>query len=137
MKKIVAFLSLFLIAISCSVDDDQPNVHYELVPVESVNLEDTLTVGLVNNIEINYKKPSTCHEFNGFYYEKNGFERIIGVQNYVIEQNDCQPITNITRQEVLKFKPTEVGTYTFKFWQGKDTNGEDIFLEIERPVVIN
>ena len=48
-------MSLFLIAISCSVDDDQPNVHYELVPVESVNLEDTLTVGLVNNIEINYK----------------------------------------------------------------------------------
>ena len=137
MKKIVAFLSLFLIAISCSVDDDQPNVHYELVPVESVNLEDTLTVGLVNNIEINYKKPSTCHGFDGFYYEKNGFERIIGVQNYVIEQTDCQPITNITRQEVLKFKPTEVGTYTFKFWQGKDTNGEDIFLEIERPVVIN
>ena len=59
------------------------------------------------------------------------------MQNYVIEQDDCQPITNITRQEVLKFKPTEVGTYTFKFWQGKDTNGDDIFLEIERPVVIN
>ena len=32
------------------------------------------------------------------------------------------------------FKPTQIGTYTFKFWQGDDDNGEGQYLIIDVEV---
>lgn len=136
MKKILSLLSLFIVLISCSTDTDETNVRYELIPIQNVTISDHLLVGEANQITVQYNRPSDCHGFNGFYYEKNGFTRTIAVQNYVYEREGCSPLTNELREEVLEFKPTEVGTYTFKFWQGKDSNGNDIFLEVQIDAII-
>jgi hypothetical protein len=34
----------------------------------------------------------------------------------------------------FNFQVTSTKPYIFKFWQGKDTEGNNIFLEIEVPV---
>lgn len=133
MKKIVIIISAFLLLISCSTDTNETNVSYELVPIQNVTLPDTIAVGEENNIVVEYFKPSTCHGFDGFLYEKSGLVRTIAVQNYIYQNNDCQPLTSEVKLETLKFQPVTLGTYTFKFWQGKDTSGNDVFLEFERP----
>lgn len=135
MKKIAALIGIFLLTISCSTDTNEPNIRYELVPVQNVIIGDELYFGEENVITVEYVKPSTCHGFNGFLYEKEDFTRTIGVQNYVVENSDCQVTTEVIDKDFI-FQPTSTGTYTFKFWQGKDANGDNIFLEIQRDVVV-
>lgn len=137
MKKILTLIGVFVLILSCSTDNiNEQNVRYELVKVENVIIGDELYFGDENIITVQYLRPTTCHGFNGFSYEKEGFTRTIGVQNYVVENADCQAVVGEVREENLVFQPTETGTYTFKFWQGKDANGDNIFLEIQRDVVI-
>lgn len=136
MKKIAALIGIFLLVISCSTDNDEPNVNYELVPIQNVIIGDELYFGDENIITIQYLRPSTCHGFNGFVYEKDAFTRTIGVQNYVVENADCQAVTGEVIEKDFVFQPSETGTYTFKFWQGKDANGDNIFLELQREVII-
>lgn len=137
MKKVV-FLFLFItLAVSCSKDPEGPRVHLELMPVSNVTIPDTIYAYENNNISMQYNRPSTCYGFDGFYYDRVDFTRTIAVQNYVIEDQPCTTLTNETREETLVFHPTQIGNYTFKFWQGKDANGNDIFLQLVRPVVIH
>ena len=136
MKKIVALIGLFLLVISCNPETDEPNVRYELVPIDNVVIPDELYFGEENIITIEYSRPTTCHGFNGFLYEKEDFTRTIGVQNYVVENPDCQVVTGEVIEKDFVFQPTATGTYTFKFWQGKDSNGDNVFLELQRDVVI-
>lgn len=136
MKKIVALIGLFLLVISCNPESDEPNVRYELVPIDNVVIPDELYFGEENIITVEYSRPTTCHGFNGFLYEKEDFTRTIGVQNYVVENPDCQVVTGDIIEKDFVFQPTSTGTYTFKFWQGKDSNGENVFLELQRDVVI-
>ena len=136
MKKIAALIGIFLLVISCSPDNDEPNVNYELVPIQNVIIGDELYFGDENIITIQYLRPSTCHGFDGFIYEKDGFTRTIGVQNYVVENAACQVATGEVIEKDFVFQPTATGMYTFKFWQGKDASGNNIFLELQREVVI-
>jgi hypothetical protein len=136
MKKILALIGIFILSISCSPDTDEQNIRYELVPVQSIVIDDVLYVGEENIITIKYSRPNNCYGFNGFVYEKEANTRTIGVQNYVVEKSDCQPITNDLSERNLSFIPETTGTYTFKFYQGKDASGNNIYLEIQREVVV-
>lgn len=133
MKKLISLLSVFLIVAACSPEEYGPEITYEAQPIQNVTLPDTIAVYESNDIVVEYLKPTTCHGFNGFLYQKDGFTRTIAVQTFYYPNSDCQVLTNEVKQETLKFQPTSEGTYTFKFWQGRDANGDDIFLEIERP----
>ena len=136
MKKIAALIGIFLIVISCSTDIDETKRHYELVAIQNVIIPDTLYFGDENIITVEYLQISNCHEFDGFLYQKSENTRTIAVQNSVIENPNCQTVTNVVKSENINFIPSSTGLYTFKFWQGKDANGENIFLEIQREVVV-
>lgn len=138
MKKIIALFCVFILAISCSVEDEgTPPIHYVLVPIQNVDIPDDMLVGTSYNIIVEYSKLSSCHGFDGFYYKTEGFTKTISVQNFVVEKSDCQPIINEISSENMLFQPTESGTYKFKFWKGIDSSGNDVFLEFERTVVTN
>ena len=126
-----------MLTISCSDEESTPPVHYVLVPIQNVEIPEVMYVETSYNIGVEYVRLSTCHGFDGFYYQKNGFTRTISVQNFVVEKPDCQPLTDQVNSENMLFQPTEPGTYLFKFWKGKDDSGNDVFLEIERTVVTN
>lgn len=134
MKKIIALLGIFLLVISCSTDNNDPNVHFELLPIESVVLPANFSVNNVNEIEVNFLRPTNCHGFDGFLYEKNDLTRTIAVQSYVLEKDNCAPLTNQIITQKLNFKPLETGTYLLKFWKGRDANGDNIFEEISVDV---
>ena len=135
MKKILAIVSLFFVLISCSVEDDTPNFYSVVLPVTEVEVPQEFVIGETYPIKVWYQRPSTCHAFNGFYYDKYLNERTVAVQNIVTEAGNCQSLEDELVEASFDFYVTSNGSYIFKFWQGVDDNGEDIFLEIEVPVV--
>jgi hypothetical protein len=135
MKKFLLLFAVAITFIGCSLDDDNPKFHLELLPVESATLPDEFKRDSVYELPIKYIRPSTCHIFEGFYYEKNENVRTVAIQTSVVEQDNCVSASTEPITEILKFKPTTGESYIFKFWKGEDESGEDIFEEIEVPVV--
>lgn len=134
MKKLVLLLSLLFVFNSCSTDDSDGNFHFELLPVESVDIPTEFTLGETYEITVRYLRPTTCHGFNSFYYEKNLNVRTIAIESIVFEQDGCEELESVLVEKKLNFHVTNNGSYIFKFWQGKNTIGEDVFLEYEIPV---
>ncbi|WP_353079706.1 hypothetical protein [Flavobacterium sp.] len=129
MKKLIALICIIALSFSCTQEPDGPRVHLELLKVESVVLPTTFTANTVNEIEVTYSRPSSCHGFEGFYYTRDGFNRTIAVLNYVIEEQGCLPLLNQLQTQILRFKPATAGTYLLKFWKGKDANGVNLYEE--------
>lgn len=135
MKKLMFFLILATTIIGCSKDDDTTQVHYEYVPVDSAQLPTEFKRDSIYELPFKYVRPTTCHFFDGFYYDRNSNVRTVAIVNGVFEQDNCTPATVNPLTEILRFKPTTEDSYIFKLWKGEDTNGNDIYDEIEIPVV--
>jgi hypothetical protein len=137
MKKLVPLLALVLIFIGCSLDDEPATTFtYDLVPVDSVAIPDTLVFKELYTFEITYQRPTSCHAFAGFDYQRDGNERIIGVICAVYDNQDCEELVDETAVAELDFKVERNDYYVFKFWQGEDEEGEPIFLTDTIPVAL-
>ena len=135
MKKII-LLTLFLLTLTgCSIDDNQPNYSYEVLAIDSYIVPESFTLGETYKIKLKYRKPSDCHSFQGIYYDKNLNVRTIGIQTTVFESTNCTPLTTEPIEVSFNFYVTNTGSYIFKFYKGEDTNGENIFEEVEIPVI--
>ena len=134
MKKFALLIIIALAVIACSTNDEKDKFHLELLPIDSVVLPATFKKDSLYELPFKYIRPSTCHIYEGFYYEKNLNVRTIAIQTSVVEQEGCTAATVNPLTEILKFKPTET-SYIFKLWKGKDGNGTDVFQEITIPVV--
>ena len=134
MKKLVFFLILVTALFGCS-NDDRNDVRYEYIPVDSVVLPAEFKKDSIYELPFKYVRPTTCHFFEGFYYDRNSNVRTIAIVNGVVEQDNCTtaPINPMT--EILRFIPTTEASYIFKLWKGEDSNGNDIYEEHEIPVV--
>ncbi|MFD2822457.1 hypothetical protein ACFS5M_02175 [Lacinutrix iliipiscaria] len=133
MKKIL-FILFALSLYSCSLGDDGINTHTELLPVESAILPEEFILGNLHLIKLTYLRPSTCHAYNDIYYVADSNERTVAIVTTVFENNDCEEISAELEAE-FNFRATELGSYIFKFWQGTDDTGEDLFVTYEIPVV--
>ncbi len=130
MKKLIALsFSLFLL-LSCSINDDE-SYSFEILAVESVDIPDEFILGETYPIKVSYFRPSTCHFFKEFYYLKENNQRTIAPIDYVLNNNDCEDLDTELVDATFNFIVTSNGSYIFKFWQGKDNEGEDKYLTIE------
>jgi hypothetical protein len=93
-------------------------------------------LGEIYPITVRYNRPTTCHYFNGLYYDKHLNVRTIAVSSKVEQRNNCQNLSAVdaAAEYTFNFEVTSNGSYHFKFWQGKDDQANDIFLEYEVPV---
>ena len=135
MKKTITLLALFFLFNSCSVDSG-PNYLYEVLPIESVDIPTEFTMGETYPITVHFNRPTSCHYFNGLYYDKHLNIRTIAVGSAVEQRDNCQDLNADAAADeyTFNFEVTSNGSYHFKFWQGKDDQGNDIFLEYEVPV---
>jgi hypothetical protein len=133
MKKIISLLALVFLFNSCALDDG-PNYTYELRPIVSVDIPSEFTLGETYTITMRYNRPTTCHFFNNIYYDKNLNVRTIAVETAAQDRNNCEPTPNDLTECSFNFLVTSNGSYIFKFYQGEDEQGNDIFLEYEIPV---
>ncbi|MES2410918.1 MAG: hypothetical protein V4535_05680 [Bacteroidota bacterium] len=135
-KKIVSLFALFFILNSCSPTGDETQYLFDLTPIESVDIPTEFTLGETYPITVHYTVPTNCYYFNTLYYDKDLNVRTIAVENAVAQGNNCQELTpaNGAREYTFNFYVTSNGSYIFKFYQGQDDQGNNIFLEYEVPV---
>ncbi|WP_428743444.1 hypothetical protein [Tenacibaculum sp.] len=132
MKKIlILFLSVFTFY-SC-LDDDGPTYKYEYLTIDSAITPESFTYGEVDTIKIKYTLPNSCYAFDGLYYQKVDTTRIVAGVAIVALDVAC---TEEERQEEYAFpvKATQEEDYVFKFWKGKNDDGEDVYEEVVIPV---
>jgi hypothetical protein len=134
-KKIIFLLALFLILNSCSPGDDI-QYSFKLMPIESVDIPAEFTLGETYPITVHYTVPTNCYYFSSFYYDKDLNIRTIAIENAIAQRNNCQDLSAAdgANTYTFNFYVTGNGSYIFKFYQGKDDQGNNIFLEYEVPV---
>lgn len=139
MKKIFALLFLSAVFFSCTLEDDYPHYHLELIPIENIEIPEFFEHGKSYEIILFYEKKSTCHYPNGIYFDSDANSRIVAVENVVYDRNDCS--TDIPEEDKIQkmsfeFKVNQPnGTvYIFKFFQGVESNQTPIYHIIEVPV---
>ena len=133
MKKIIFALALGLLIASCTLSEEDTS-RLELLPVESVVMPTAFAKDSVTEIPIKYIRPTTCYLFHNFYYDHYDFTRTVAIYAFNLNQSGCQN-DGVTLVEVpLKFKPTSLGTYHFKFYTGEDTTGANQYIEYDAIV---
>ncbi len=131
-----AFIGL-LSPISCSVDDGE-NFHFTPLRIINAELPESFVFGGSYDIEVSYIRPDDCTFFNGFdvLQVDNTTRNVVVIGSVLTDESSC----NTLEEEIttsFNFSVRFTGTYTFRFWTGEDTNGEQQYLEIEVPVVPN
>jgi hypothetical protein len=140
MKKVLLLGIIITSVLSCSLDNStEEEFFFEILPIESVTLPNEMRYQESYTINYTYFKPSTCHIFNDLYYLSEGNFRTIAVINTVLNEVNnvvCQPLTDeLEERSFTFFCSNNSGTYVFKFWKGKDENGEDVYTFVEVPIV--
>lgn len=135
IKKILILTFVFLGLTACSLDNtDEPNYSFELLPVKTATVPAEFHYGESAIIKVTYDLPTACHFFYGLYYEYQVSSRIVAINSQVINTTSCAEV--ITEKEYeFDVQVLQHEDYTFKFWKGTDTSGNDIFEEIVVPVV--
>ncbi|MDA0177854.1 hypothetical protein OOZ35_10160 [Mesoflavibacter profundi] len=136
MKKVLTLL-LSLVALSCSLDDENnviENYHVEILPIESAIVPESFNYGEEHEITVTYLRPNSCHAFNDFYYVKDNNERTVAIMSTVLDNNQNCLELNDEQQRTFTLEATQTENYVFKFWQGEDDSGNDTYLIIEVPV---
>ena len=133
------FIPLFLVAFlifGCSDDDNNDHdYHLEYVNVISADLPDEFIYGLTYRINVTIELPNSCYYFyNQYDYFYEGTSRLIYPIGHVDDGVPCTP--NITETTFsIPVQVLQSAPYIFKFYQGEDENGQDVFLTIEVPVI--
>jgi hypothetical protein len=132
MKKTIALFGLSLLLFSCTQEEER--YASELKPVFEVDMPTAFAKDSVTEIPIRYKKVSTCHLFDGFYYDRDGMNRTVAIHTIKLNQDNCQTDADTNVEVNLEFRPVALGTYHFKFWKGENAQGVDEFMEFDAVV---
>ncbi len=135
MKKLSVLIVVFLSLIGCSTDD-APIFFFEVTPVNAVSsVPDTFVVGQTDTLQITYRRPSTCHAFNGFDINRDGDVKEITLVTKVVEgRANCSDLEDDTRTAPLVITPEEVGELNLSFFTGNDADGNPTFLTFNIPI---
>ena len=133
MKRFFVSIILTFSLLSCSLDDGTTDFTIETLPIKSAVVPEAFIFGSNHTITVIYDLPSSCHGFYDLYYQYEGTSRIVAINSVVIENNTCTDgLIEVEYQFLVSVVQRE--DYTFKFWKGVDSNGENIFEEILVPV---
>jgi hypothetical protein len=137
MKKIALFLVLITSLISCSLDDNRDTYTYKILAVESYEVPESFKIGETYEIKLKYQRPNPCYIFQGIFYEKNLNIRTIAIQTAIKDDQVCTQQLPPLSETSFNFYVTnnDQGSYIFKFYKGKNDNNENIFEEVEIPIV--
>ena len=116
----LAFASVLLM--SCKDDDDYETIEsVDKVKIDSVSIvNDTMDVYSVQSIRTYSNYTSGCQGFYGYDYIHNGnFGRDVTAYQFKTD-GICTQGTHKSANQ-LNFSPQQVGTYTFRFWNGNNT----------------
>lgn len=142
MKRSFLFLLALITLNSCSIDDDAPNINYELAQITGNNLPDEFVFNDTYSITIDYILPSECHNFAGIDARRAGNTSAdrrkiyVGVVSTVEVGSECEENgSGDTGSTSFSILIDELEDYTFYFWTGVGTNNQPEYTEVVVPVV--
>ncbi|MDO5510583.1 MAG: hypothetical protein Q4F57_07795 [Weeksellaceae bacterium] len=123
-------MGVIFILSSCNKQDDEwSNYSYVALKIDSISMPDSAQLGSAVAIRPYYQRMENCEQFYGFDYQRSDFERTVlavGLRNSVVQCGDT-----LTQQSQFTFQPLETGTYNFRFWNGRDAEGDNMFVNEE------
>lgn len=133
MKKISLLLSSLFLFYACLNNDDNSNFTYEYLPIDEAITPASFTFGEVDTITVKYSLPNGCYSFNNLYYEYQDTTRVVAITALVALDRVC---TEAIIQEEYKFpvRANQQEDYLFKFWKGRDSQGNSMYEEVLIPV---
>jgi len=134
MKYIYLLLAVGFLTVSCEPENEDANETLETIPVSQVTMPVKFAVDSITEIPVQYIRPTVCHTFYDFYYEKNDLTRTVAIIALKFNNGTSCPPSQLEYTATLKFKPVALGTYHFKFWTSTDAQGVDHFLEYDAIV---
>ncbi|MDT0553655.1 hypothetical protein [Urechidicola vernalis] len=136
MKRYLLLILAITTFISCNDDDDDyHDYHLEYTEVISADVPEEFEFGRTYRVEVTIELDDSCHFFyNQYDYFYEGTSRLIYPIVHIDDGIPCTPnIREVTFSIPVQALQTE--PYIFKFYQGEDADGQDLFLTIEVPVV--
>ncbi|EAQ42708.1 hypothetical protein [Polaribacter sp. MED152] len=130
MKKF-ALIILSLFVLSCS--EEEPLFEFSTLPIDEAKTPVSFTYKTSDTIVLKYTLPNACFSFNNVYYEYDRNSRIVGINVIKDLEKTCNQAT-IEKEIKLPIHVLQEEDYIFKFYKGKDANGDLIFEEITVPV---
>lgn len=135
MRKILVFIGLFAMFTisSCNTEDDLA-LRFELLKITGVTFPADLQALETYQVRVTYLRPTGCHYFEGFDYDHTGPQiTTVSLIASVLDEKPCQEL-NVEAETSFEFTPESAGTYVFRFWQGKNTDGQDIYYIVDVTV---
>ena len=126
------FLIILLSFINCSSDEE--NIRFEILPFESISFPESFVQGETYDIVYTYKIPTTCHAHDGIIFNRQNETRILHVQNVVQLRGDCVNLDNQIVERTFKLQALQDQAYIFKYYLGKDSDGDLMYEEVLVPV---
>lgn len=131
MKTIIKVLITPIIALaffSCDSHNDGEIQSVNAKKIDSVKIDsDTMAIKSQQNIRVFASYTKNCEGFYGRdYIAKDSVRTVI---NYAYKTNDPCGTTDYSGFDIIRFEPREKGKYYFKFWNGKDIAGQNLWIE--------
>lgn len=131
MKRFKCLLGILLfgnLAVSCLDDEPVETYVYKYSAIDSIAIDTIMPVNKVTKIHTYFKTDKSCQYFYNYDYNIVGNERTVAV--ILAEDDDSSKCNDIiaNHERTLNFLPERPGDYTFRFWNGKDNNGNDKFI---------
>ncbi len=130
------FASLALIFSGCSLDDDEPNFHFTALRITSADLPESFTFNQTYRIDVTFELPDGCTAYEGFdvTQEDTTVRNVVAIGTVRTDEDIACTQAIVEREAFFNFSVIYNEPYTFKFFQGEDSDGEPQFLEVVVPV---
>ncbi|HAY3507851.1 hypothetical protein HZP84_12700 [Elizabethkingia anophelis] len=128
--KLAILLGVFgVLFTNCLGDNRGDNVIYGFLVTTKIEKKDIKPVGEQSKLNITYTTTNTCQAFVQIQVAKNENNVVdLGVVGSQKSGDMCADKVEDKTVEYA-FTPTKAGTYTFRFWAGKNSDNTDKFIE--------
>ena len=133
MKKvfILSMVAVFAVAVtSCNDNDDYTQItDVYASKIDSVHIPlDTMVVGVTQELKVYSTFTKACEGIYSYDYNYTN-DSVRTVANFGFKTNEACGDGTYVDGSRINFKPVKTGTYTFKFWTGKDAAGANTYIE--------
>lgn len=134
MKKLALLLLASFLFYSClDSNDNSINYRYDFLPIKEAKTPASFTFGEKDTIIVKYNLPNSCYSFQEVYYQSKDSTRTVAITAYVALDKSCDEVS-VEEDAKIIVTASQKEDYIFKFFKGKDSNGDNIFDEVVIPV---
>ena len=138
MKRICSLVLWMVIAVSlqgCEIESDQ-NFHFVTLRILDAQVPESFELNEIYDIQVTYANPDRCTGFEGFdfFTVDETTRNIVAIGTVSADSNTAcvQIVENF--EASFQFEVLYTGTYTLRFYNGDDEEGNPIYLEYEVQV---